>query len=270
MVDGNTVTYLTGGAGKPVVFLHGWGVSPVTYQRGLEWLARNGNRVYAPALPGFAGTANLPRGEQTVRGYATWVEHFVRAVHDAAPVLIVGHSMGGGVAIQAAHDFQDRYRGLVLVCPVGGRVGTGTSVGTGSPATVGERTLAGWVVGLARDAAENLRSLEVIRPASAQVVNHLLRNPRAVWAAADVARRADCRDALKVVTDRGLPVAVICGEYDRVVLRPSIDALVDGTAAEVHAYEGNHAWPLTQPRAFADVVGRVMRSPSFAGARRAA
>ncbi len=77
-------------------------------------------RVYAPGLPGFGGTADLPSPELNLGGYARWVEAFLDAAGVAGPVTLAGHSFGGGVAIRVAHDFPDRVAHLIVINSIGG------------------------------------------------------------------------------------------------------------------------------------------------------
>src|SRR3954464_13202142 len=119
-VDGRTALYGVAGEGLPVVFLHGWGLGQHAYKRALKRLVHLGTRVYAPALPGFGGTGDLPDRLFSLTGYADWVEGFLRAVKIEGPVFLVGHSFGGGVAIQTAHDYPERVRFLVLINSIGG------------------------------------------------------------------------------------------------------------------------------------------------------
>ena len=44
------------GDGEPLLFLHGWGLSPRAYADGIAKLGTGGVRVIAPALPGFDGS----------------------------------------------------------------------------------------------------------------------------------------------------------------------------------------------------------------------
>jgi len=92
----------SGATGSRWCFLHGWGLGHRAYQGALRELVARGCRVYAPSLPGFGGTANLPRVERTMEGYADWVLDFLDAVGLDEPALVVGHSFGGGVAIRLA------------------------------------------------------------------------------------------------------------------------------------------------------------------------
>src|SRR3954451_6142946 len=85
MVDGRPALYGVAGEGLPVVFLHGWGLGQHAYKRALKRLVHLGCRVFAPALPGFGGTAELPKADFSLAGYAAWVEHFLDAVEVDEP-----------------------------------------------------------------------------------------------------------------------------------------------------------------------------------------
>src|SRR5262245_13367929 len=124
-VGNRGASYAVGGRGLPVLFLHGWGLGHRSYRSALLGLMARGCRVYAPSLPGFAGTAELPRSRRTIAGYAEWVAEFLDAVDVDEPVLVVGHSFGGGVGIRLAHDEPDRVRHLVLINSIGSPSGSG-------------------------------------------------------------------------------------------------------------------------------------------------
>lgn len=122
IVEGRRASYLVGGKGPVVVFLHGWGLAGTpTYVDGLNMLCEQGFRVFAPALPGF-GSADLSAEDLSLAGYARWVVDFVAAVGVTGPVSLVGYSFGGGVAIRTAHDWPERVGRLVLVNSIGGSV----------------------------------------------------------------------------------------------------------------------------------------------------
>src|SRR5579863_10065831 len=88
-VDGRAAAYGVAGDGPPLLFLHGWALNHRTYRRALRLLVRHGIRVYAPALPGFGGTADLPGDEFSFAGYSRWVAHFLDVVGVRGPLTVV-------------------------------------------------------------------------------------------------------------------------------------------------------------------------------------
>ncbi|TMM16241.1 MAG: alpha/beta hydrolase [Actinobacteria bacterium] len=118
-VSGRPACYGVAGTGRPVVFLHGWALGQHAYKRALKRIVNLGYRVYAPALPGFGGTADLPPESVSFAGYAEWLHDWLAALSVDQPVSLVGHSFGGGVAIELAHDHPERVSSLVLVDAVG-------------------------------------------------------------------------------------------------------------------------------------------------------
>jgi pimeloyl-ACP methyl ester carboxylesterase len=87
-VDGRGATYCADGDGPPVVFLHGWALGARAYQRAVRRLTRRGCRVFAPVLPGFAGTRDLPGDDLSMHGYSKWVDDFMRTVGIDEPALV--------------------------------------------------------------------------------------------------------------------------------------------------------------------------------------
>src|SRR5690348_1019605 len=85
-VERRPASFAVGGRGLPVLLLHGWALGYRTYDSAVRALIARGCRVYAPALPGFAGTADLPTGRRNMAGYAAWVGDFLDAVDIDEPV----------------------------------------------------------------------------------------------------------------------------------------------------------------------------------------
>jgi pimeloyl-ACP methyl ester carboxylesterase len=76
-VEGRPALYgVAGSGGLPVLFLHGWALGSRSYRRSIDRLVALGCQVYAPALPGFGGTPDLPRRHFSFGGYADWVDAF--------------------------------------------------------------------------------------------------------------------------------------------------------------------------------------------------
>src|SRR6059058_6115880 len=112
-LHGNRVSYRSAGDGEEVVVLiHGITGSADTWAEVIPALAEEFT-VLAPDLLGHGHSAK-PRGDYSLGAYASGVRDLVAALgHDRATV--VGHSLGGGIAMQLAYQFPERTNRLVLV-----------------------------------------------------------------------------------------------------------------------------------------------------------
>ena len=111
-LHGHSVSYRRAGWGPVVVLIHGITGSSLTWEEVIEPLAEY-YTVVAPDLLGHGESAK-PRGDYSLGAYASGVRDLLQAIgHDRATV--VGHSLGGGVAMQFAYQFPERCERLVLV-----------------------------------------------------------------------------------------------------------------------------------------------------------
>jgi pimeloyl-ACP methyl ester carboxylesterase len=112
-LHGHDVTYRTAGDGERVVLLvHGITGSSATWVDVMPALAEHFT-VVAPDLLGHGRSAK-PTGDYSLGAYASGARDLLAALgHDRATV--VGHSLGGGVAMQFAYQFPERCERLVLV-----------------------------------------------------------------------------------------------------------------------------------------------------------
>lgn len=119
-VHGTQVRYLVAGQGEPVVLVHGLAGSTYWWQRNLPDLARR-YRVYALDLPGF-GAMGWPvmgrRSRFVLAEAAAWVRAWMHAV-GLRQAHVVGHSMGGYIAMRLAARHPEMVRRLALVAPAG-------------------------------------------------------------------------------------------------------------------------------------------------------
>lgn len=260
-VDGRAARYGVAGAGDPVVFVHGWALSQRSYRAALHTLVRAGARVYAPALPGFGGTAPLPRPELSMAGYARWLRAFLDEVEVARPVTLIGHSFGGGVALKTAHDHPDVVSRLVLVNSVGGSAWK-------SDKTMRDRPLWDWGLHLSTGALSFRGLTRVVPVVAADAVSNVVQHPHTLWEVGRLARDANLEAELAEVRRRRLPVFVLWGRNDRVIPLASVEALI-GTAegTQIHTVTGDHGWLISDPSLFAEVMTNVIGS---AGDRTAA
>jgi pimeloyl-ACP methyl ester carboxylesterase len=112
-LHGHRVAYRQAGEHGPVlVLIHGITSSSQTWGRVMPALARNFT-VIAPDLAGHGGSAK-PKGDYSLGAHATGVRDLLLALgHERAS--IVGHSLGGGIAMQFSYQFPERCERLVLV-----------------------------------------------------------------------------------------------------------------------------------------------------------
>jgi pimeloyl-ACP methyl ester carboxylesterase len=260
-VDGRAALYGVGGAGLPVLFLHGWALGQHSYKRALKRLVHLGCRVYAPALPGFGGTPGLPPADFSLVGYAKWVAGFLDAVGVNEPVLLIGHSFGGGVAIRLAYDFPSHVRSLVLVNSIGGS--TWTSAGS-RVRSMAERPLWDWGLHFPGDVFPLPQLTRVLPVLLEDALPNAVRNPRALWTVAQLARKADLTPELEELKQRRLPVVVLWGNKDRIIPRASFDALCRALGADGEIVAGNHSWLLADPDAFGEVITNVVEVAKLA------
>ncbi|MFQ3580603.1 alpha/beta fold hydrolase [Chloracidobacterium validum] len=103
-------------SGKAIVLLHGYGAMVEHWRKNIPALAADAT-VYALDLLGF-GKSDMPDAHYSARLWGEQVRDFLDARRIAKATLF-GHSMGGLVAAQFAHDYAERTDGLVLVDPSG-------------------------------------------------------------------------------------------------------------------------------------------------------
>jgi pimeloyl-ACP methyl ester carboxylesterase len=254
-VDGRAAVY-SAGHGPAVVFLHGWALSHHTYRRALDRLVRLGLQVYAPALPGFGGTADLPDDELSLAGYARWLDRFMTAAGIDGPVVLIGHSFGGGVAIQTAHDWPGRVARLILVNSIGGSTWKRER---GKVRSMRERPLWDWGLHVPADLLPARQLTRLVPVIVGDALPNLVRNPRAIWRVAHLARGADLAGELEELKRRRLPVVILWGHTDQVIPGASLESLRAALGdPEVITVPGSHNWLLADPKGFGEIITNVL------------
>jgi pimeloyl-ACP methyl ester carboxylesterase len=112
-LHGHTVCYRTAGDSGPLVLLihgitgHGAAWDPVTARLAAD------HRVLVPDLLGH-GTSAKPRGDYSLGAHAAGLRDLMVALGEPS-ATVVGHSLGGGIAMQFSYQFPERVDRLVLV-----------------------------------------------------------------------------------------------------------------------------------------------------------
>lgn len=115
-LHGHRVGFRMAGQGPAVVLVHGLAGSSTTWREVMPALARD-HTVIAPDLLGHGESAK-PRGDYSLGAHASGVRDLLVAL-GIERATFVGHSLGGGIAMQLAYQYPQRCERLVLVASGG-------------------------------------------------------------------------------------------------------------------------------------------------------
>ena len=115
-IHGHRRAFVRRGSGPALLLLHGLGCDHTTWNPVIDALARRFT-VIAPDLLGH-GASDKPRADYSVGGYANGMRDLL-TVLGVPRATVVGHSLGGGVAMQFAYQYPELTERLVLVAPGG-------------------------------------------------------------------------------------------------------------------------------------------------------
>ena len=111
-LHGQTVTYKRAGRGPLILLVHGITSSSRTWNELFPRLWDD-HELLAPDLLGH-GTSAKPRGDYSLGAYASGIRDLMLAL-DLPRATVVGHSLGGGIAMQFSYQFPELVERLVLV-----------------------------------------------------------------------------------------------------------------------------------------------------------
>jgi pimeloyl-ACP methyl ester carboxylesterase len=103
------------GSGEPVILIHGFMDSLHTWNRNAGAWSEN-HALYAVDMLGFGCSERVRAPIYSLKQQARVLEEFITGL-GLERVCLIGHSMGGAVALQYAYDFPGRVHKLVLVAP---------------------------------------------------------------------------------------------------------------------------------------------------------
>jgi pimeloyl-ACP methyl ester carboxylesterase len=111
-LHGHESGYLIGGEGPVLLLIHGMAGTCENWREAIEPLARH-HTVIAPDLPGHGLSAGGP-GDYSLGNLAAGLRDLLLVLgHERA--TLVGHSLGGGIAMQFSYQFPEMVERLVLV-----------------------------------------------------------------------------------------------------------------------------------------------------------
>jgi pimeloyl-ACP methyl ester carboxylesterase len=112
LLHGLRVNFTIAGQGPPVVLIHGVAGRAAQWDQIVQLLAEK-HTVVAPDLLGHGESAK-PRGDYSLGAHASGIRDLLLGLN-IARASVVGHSLGGGIAMQFAYQFPERCERLVLV-----------------------------------------------------------------------------------------------------------------------------------------------------------
>jgi pimeloyl-ACP methyl ester carboxylesterase len=223
--DGTRLHLVESGQGRPVVLLHGAGLTLDDFLSGPMRRLALRFHVVAVDRPGLGYSTPLPQREASPQAQARAIHQAVRALGLRRPVL-VGHSLGATVALAYAELFPHDIAGVVAIAPAITPEPALLALSLGIPGWRGLGTLLDWTVlpPVARmmlPAALRRLFWPQRPPASFRraLPTGLLLRPSQIAAAARevealgpaLARLADCMPTLEV------PVEIIAGSEDQIL-----------------------------------------------------
>ena len=264
-LHGHRVAYRMAGEGPAILLVHGITSSSETWNGVFGLLARN-HTVIAPDLIGHGQSAK-PRGDYSMGAYASGLRDLMIAL-DVDSATFVGHSLGGGIAMQMAYQFPERCERLVLVASggLGREVSPLLRAATlpGSELVIPLMTKAGLLdagraigsllgrVGIKPGTDVEQMALGWATLADAHAMRAFVQTLRA--SVDPSGQRVDARDRLYLAGEG--PTMIIWGARDRIIpLSHGEEAhqLVAGSRFEVFANAG-HFLHLDEPVRFADLL----------------
>lgn len=111
------IFYNNEGTGDPILILHGWGSRSSHWVKTQTELAKCGYRVIIPDLPGF-GQSDEPKENWSLAEYSDLIHKFAEKL-GLRYFTLVGHSLGGRIAIDYASRYQNQLHVLVLMDAAG-------------------------------------------------------------------------------------------------------------------------------------------------------
>ena len=269
-VTDNVDAHGPGGPGSPPIWavnLHGYFAGGSMYARESKLLAeRFGWRIVNPSLPGFGGSDPFRWSDISMDHLADQITTVLDDL-DVGPVLLLGHSMGGAVAMRFTARHPESVIGIIY------RDGVATprwQQRGGIVARLLASTLpdiapvADMMAAVALDLPDLLagHALATIRA----MIPDLRHNVRTIARSAPVASMLmslDLSEDVRLVRKEGVPILAEWGCFDRLIPPSTGAEFAEVADVDVHWVPGGHSWMLARPSGQADVLSRVPWGQAF-------
>ncbi len=270
-LHGHRRAYVKVGSGPALLLLHGLGCDHTTWEPVIDALAKN-YTVIAPDLLGHGASAK-PRADYSVGGYANGMRDLLTLL-GVDKVTVVGHSFGGGVAMQFAYQFPERTERMMLVAS--GGLGPEVTPAIRAITTPGFHQVMGVLtlpgvrhVGVAALKAASATGLKATRDlAEVADIYDSFKDPHARAAIRHVVRAVvDWKGQIVTMADRAyltdaMPMAVVWGRDDHVIpVRHASNAAALAPKARIEVIPNAGHFPhKDHPERFAKIVHHWIRT----------
>lgn len=246
LVNGFKMAYKDEGKGSPLLFIHGFPLNRGSWSKQVEGLSAS-HRVIVPDLSGF-GASEAGQGLMSMNRFAE--DLFTLCLQlKTGPVTVIGHSMGGYIALAFEKAYPLFLNGLVLVST---KAGADTPDAAMARRDTAKKVLAEGIGSVVTAMAPKMLAATNTDRAMAQAVLDIMwsASPRGVEnALLGMAERSDERANLKNIR---IPTLVITGTDDTVIAPAESVDLADAIpgAHLVMIPHAGHLVAFEQPLAF--------------------
>ncbi len=252
-----------------VVNLHGFFAGGGMYWEESRYLAEGlGLRVLAPSLPGFGGSDPLPWAKVNVYEIAGQV----RLLMDHLGIenaLLMGHSMGGAIAIAFAEMYPDRTLGIIYrdgAATPAWRKRSGIIVEALRPIAPDVANATDLVAALVADLPDMLigrRRAETIRALFPDFRRNVRSLGRTIPVGAMLFTIDMTGDVHDLVEKGDIPLLPIWGCFDRIANYATAEEFEEVSGSKILWVPGGHSWMLARPSAQLDLLTRTSRGRAF-------
>jgi pimeloyl-ACP methyl ester carboxylesterase len=269
-VSDNDDAFGPDGPGTPPVWavnIHGYFAGGGMYWRESARLAEQlGWRVINPSLPGFGGSDPLEWQDTSMEHLANQVMAIMHKV-GAGPVVLLGHSMGGAVAVQFAHDHPRRTLGVIYrdgVSTPAWKDRTGIIPTVLSPVLPDVAPMVDMIAAVVFDLPDLLigRMYSTVRAVLPDVRQNI-RTVAQTMPVGSMLMSLDQRSQVRALVAQQIPILNEWGCFDRITPGHTALEFAAIARAPVQWVPGGHSWMLARPQGQADILTYLQSGRGF-------
>jgi pimeloyl-ACP methyl ester carboxylesterase len=267
-VDGTRLHYIDIGQGPPIVMIHGLGGQSRHFTYGVADRLKNDFRIVIFDRPGSGYSTRPAKASARLRAQAAVIADAMQRL-GLERSLVVGHSMGGAIALAIAQDNPQLVRGLALIAPLTHPVkGPPLPFAPLAIPSPWKRKLVAWTVATPLGMLRGAEVLASVFHPEATPLDFgtkggavLGLRPSAFIAACEdlLQSNADLRDMTKRYGEIGVPVHALCGTRDTILdaNQHAVRLKEALPSVEIEFTSGGHMPLITDPATTAAFIAKA-------------